>query len=206
MCELTVEEYNKLYNTNLVNDSSKELLELNQRISDINKNKVIWLTGLSGAGKSTIADELIKRLVDKNRRAYNLDGDKLRSGINQDLSFSESDRKENIRRTAEIAKLFCNADADVVVSLISPYIIDRNQAKSIIGQDRFIEVHIHCAIDECEKRDPKGLYKKFRAGEINNFTGFDSPYEKPINPNIFLDTQKFTVDECVKMILNYMLI
>jgi adenylylsulfate kinase len=202
MCELTIDEYNKMNNTDLPQDASAQLiLELQNEIRNLYSPKVIWLTGLSGAGKSTIAKALMAELEEECVFAFNLDGDKLRSGLCNDLSYSDSDRKENIRRAAEMAKLLVADEFTVIVSLISPFEEDRFNARSIIGS-KFIEVHIDCDIDECEKRDPKGLYKKYRDGLINNFTGFDSAYEKPENPDIYLNTKETSVADCVKLIFN----
>lgn len=148
------------------------------------KSVMIWLTGLSGSGKSTIANMVQNYLHEKGISVYLLDGDNLRHGINKNLSFSEEDRKENIRRTAEIGKLFVDAGVVVLAALISPFDIDRQLARSIYNSDEFIEVFIDCSLDVCENRDPKGLYKKARAGKIKQFTGIDQAYEKPANPEI----------------------
>lgn len=169
------------------------------------KGLVIWLTGLSGSGKSTIANELNKQLFDKNIYSVILDGDNTRLGINKDLSFSEADRSENIRRVAEIAKLYVENSQVVIASFISPYKKDRLIAKNIISSDDFIEVHVNCAIDECEKRDVKGLYKKARNGEISDFTGISSPYEAPKSADIEIDTELNDVSSSVTLIFNYLI-
>lgn len=169
------------------------------------KGFVIWLTGLSGSGKSTIANELNKQLFDKNIYSVILDGDNTRLGINKDLSFSEADRSENIRRVAEIAKLYVENSQVVIASFISPYKKDRLIAKNIISSDDFIEVHVNCAIDECEKRDVKGLYKKARNGEISDFTGISSPYEAPKSADIEIDTELNDVSSSVTLIFNYLI-
>lgn len=169
------------------------------------KGLVIWLTGLSGSGKSTIANELNKQLFDKNIYSVILDGDNTRLGINKDLSFSEADRSENIRRVAEIAKLYVENSQVVIASFISPYKKDRLIAKNIISSDDFIEVHVNCAIDECEKRDVKGLYKKARNGEISDFTGISSPYEAPKSADIEIDTELNDVRSSVTLIFNYLI-
>lgn len=169
------------------------------------KGFVIWLTGLSGSGKSTIANELNKQLFDKNIYSVILDGDNTRLGINKDLSFSEADRSENIRRVAEIAKLYVENSQVVIASFISPYKKDRLIAKNIISSDDFIEVHVNCAIDECEKRDVKGLYKKARNGEISDFTGISSPYEAPKSADIEIDTELNDVRSSVTLIFNYLI-
>ena len=163
----------------------------------------IWLTGLSGAGKSTIAYELEKQLILNNHVAYTLDGDNVRFGLSRDLGFSPPDRKENIRRVAEVCKLFNDAGILVVTAFISPYRTDRETAREIIGADRFIETHLATAIEVCEERDPKGLYKKARAGEIKEFTGISAPYEPPEHPALVVDTSKMSVLNSVAEILNF---
>lgn len=165
---------------------------------------VIWLTGLSGSGKSTIAAALEKFLLENGYSIKPLDGDNIRMGLNKDLGFSNQDRKENIRRISEVAKLFSDTGIITVTSFISPFDEDRLTAKNIIGGDNFIEVFIKTPLNICEIRDPKGLYKKARLGEIKNFTGIDSPYEEPKNPNIVLDTTTLTIEQCVQIIINYL--
>lgn len=161
------------------------------------KSFIVWLTGLSGSGKSTIANELSVQLQKENKLAYILDGDNVRSGLNSDLKFSDKDRKENIRRISEVAKLMSDTGVIVIVSFISPFKEDREQAKKIIGNDNFIEVYINTSLEICEERDVKGLYKKARNGEIPNFTGIDSPYEEPERPDIILEAGKFSIKQCV---------
>jgi bifunctional enzyme CysN/CysC len=162
--------------------------------------KSIWLTGLSGAGKTTIAQSLVKECEDFIR-IVGLDGDLLRTGLNADLGFSREDRSENIRRTAEVAKILNGAGINCVISLISPYAEDRDKAKKIIGAENFIEVYISTPLEICEKRDPKGLYKKARNGEILNFTGISDSYEPPLSPDLVLDTNKIDLSDCVKELL-----
>ena len=164
----------------------------------------IWLTGLSGSGKTTIAMLLEKKLIDIGNRAYVLDGDNLRFGINSDLGFSTDDRKENIRRVSEISSLMNKAGLIVITSFISPYNKDREAAKNVIGNDNFLEIFIDTPISECEKRDPKGLYKKVRSGELKNFTGIDDLYEKPKNPMIVIPTLDYQPEESVDLIMNYL--
>lgn len=163
--------------------------------------KTIWLTGLSGAGKSTLVNELEKRLFAEGRHTMVLDGDNVRMGLNKDLGFKESDRIENIRRIAEVAKLMNDAGLIVLTSFISPYMRDRRCAREAIGQDNFIEVYVATSLEECEKRDVKGLYQKARTGEIPNFSGISSPYEVPKNPEIVVDTTGQTVEESVEYLL-----
>lgn len=161
----------------------------------------LWFTGLSGAGKSTLANETEKRLFEMGKYTMLLDGDNVRMGINRDLGFTKRDRVENIRRVAETAKLMNDAGLIVLASFISPYAQDREMAKGIIGEDSFIEIYVSTPLDECEKRDVKGLYRKARKGDIPNFTGINSPYEPPENPGIVIDTTAISVEEAVQRIL-----
>lgn len=160
----------------------------------------IWMSGLSGAGKSTIANALEKRLYAMGKKTMILDGDNVRMGLNSNLGFSDEDRIENIRRIAEVAKLMNDAGLIVITAFISPYRQDRRNAKKIIGRD-FREVYVSTSIEECEKRDVKGLYKAAREGKIAYFTGISSPYEVPENPDVTIDTEKMGVEECVDQIL-----
>ena len=166
---------------------------------------VVWLTGLPASGKSTIANEL-EYVLNKQYKAhtYILDGDNIRQGLNKDLGFSKEDRAENIRRISEVAKLFVDAGLIVITAFISPYRKDRNFARSLVEEGEFIEVFVKCPVFVCEQRDPKGLYKKARAGEIKGFTGIDDPYEEPENPEIVLETDEMSVEECVEKIIGYM--
>lgn len=166
-----------------------------------NPSPIIWLTGLSGSGKSTIANELELELEKMGVKSYVLDGDNIRTGLNKDLGFSDDDRKENIRRIAEVAKLFSDSGTLTITAFISPFIQEREKAKEIIGADNFIEVYVNASLEICEKRDVKGLYKKARAGEIKNFTGIDSIYEEPIRPDLIVDSGKSTIHTCVSKIL-----
>lgn len=165
---------------------------------------VLWFTGLSGSGKSTIANALAKELYDQNIRNYVLDGDNIRNGLNRDLSFSDEDRTENIRRISEVSKLFVDNGTVVLTAFISPFIQDREKAKAIVSEEEFIEIFVACPIEECEKRDPKGLYDKARKGEIPDFTGIDSPYEEPVSPSLTIHTNEQSVTESVEVILNYL--
>lgn len=169
------------------------------------RSKVLWLTGLSGSGKSTIAQHLERKLHNGGFFAQVLDGDNIRSGINSNLSFSPEDRTENIRRISEIAKLYLESGVVTINSFISPTIAIRQMAKDIVGADDFIEVYINTPLDVCEARDVKGLYKKARKGEIKGFTGIDAPYEAPVNPDIEVKTHNMTIDESVDVIYNYLL-
>lgn len=166
----------------------------------------IWFTGLSGSGKSTIAVALEQALYNMGKLSYRLDGDNVRLGINKNLGFSEEDRKENIRRIGEVAKLFGDAGTISLSSFISPYKNDRDEVRALhaAADIAFIEVHVDCSLEEAERRDPKGLYKKARAGEIKNFTGIDDPYEAPTDPEIHLHTDQMTLEEEVQIILDYL--
>jgi len=166
----------------------------------------IWFTGLSGSGKSTIAVALERALYDLGKLSYRLDGDNVRLGINKNLGFSEQDRTENIRRIGEVAKLFGDAGVISLSSFISPYKADRDEVRHLHEQAglEFIEVFVDCSLAEAEKRDPKGLYKKARAGEIKNFTGIDDPYEAPTNPEIHLKTDEMTVEQEVQIVLDHL--
>lgn len=164
--------------------------------------RTIWLTGLSGAGKSTLASWVEQKLVAQNRLAFILDGDNVRHGLNRDLGFSPQDRHENIRRVAEVARLFNQAGLIVLVSFISPYIRDRLLAKTIIGADNFLEVHLSTDLRTCEQRDIKGLYKKARRGEIADFTGISAPYEVPEAPDLRIDTETMSIEQSGQSILN----
>ena len=161
------------------------------------KGIVLWLTGLSGSGKSTIAVEVEKRLVAIGKLCYRLDGDNLRHGLNSDLGFSADERRENIRRVAEVAALFADAGLITLVSFIAPYRDMRRFARHRIGEDRFIEVYVKASVEVCKKRDPKGLYKMAESGEIDQFTGVNAPYEIPENPDVILDTESTGLEQCV---------
>ena len=164
---------------------------------------LLWFTGLSGSGKSTIANALENTLYQKGIHTYTLDGDNVREGLNNNLSFSPEDRTENIRRIAEVANLMVDAGLVVLASFVSPYEQDRENIKKIVGANRYIEIFVNTSIEECERRDVKGLYAKARSGEIDNFTGINAPYEAPKSADIEIDTQNITIEEAVSIILNY---
>ena len=168
------------------------------------KSKLLWLTGISGSGKSTIANELEKKLFSIGIRTYILDGDNVRHGLNNDLGFSDADRVENIRRVAEVSKLMMDAGILVIASFISPFRSDRNSVRRLFSSDDFVEVFIDTPLEVAESRDPKGLYKKARAGSIPNFTGIGSPYEKPHNPEILIKTKESTIQDSVTKIIDYL--
>jgi adenylylsulfate kinase len=183
------------HNTNVTREHREKLLK--------QKSKLLWFTGLSGSGKSTVANALDKSLNKIGKLTYLLDGDNVRLGINSDLGFSIEDRKENIRRIGEIGKLFVDGGSITLASFISPLKEDREMVRKALGED-FIEVFVDCPLEECEKRDPKNLYKKARAGEIKEFTGISSPYERPENPEVTVHTDTQTIEECVDVILTYL--
>jgi adenylylsulfate kinase len=168
------------------------------------KSKVIWLTGLSGSGKSTIGQALERKLMENGHFAQMLDGDNIRSGINANLGFSLEDRQENIRRIAEVAKLYCHSGVITICTFISPTREIRQFAKDIIGPEDFIEIYVNAPLEVCEQRDVKGLYKKARKGEIKDFTGIDSPYEAPENPALELNTAEETLEASVEKLFNYL--
>jgi adenylyl-sulfate kinase len=162
---------------------------------------VVWITGLSGSGKSTISTALERRLFAAGNQVYVLDGDVLRGGLNQDLGFSPEARKENIRRAAHVAALLADAGLICIAAFISPYRSDRDLARSLVPPGRFLEVHLDVPVSVCERRDPKGLYAKARAGLIKDFTGVSAPYEAPLRPEVDLKTDRLSVDECVAAIV-----
>jgi len=169
-----------------------------------NRGVILWYTGLSGSGKSTIAIEVEKRLFELGRHTYLLDGDNVRFGLNKNLGFSPDDRTENIRRIGEVAKLFVDAGIMVATAFISPYRADRDQVRALVGAGDMLEIFIKCDVSVCEQRDPKGLYKKARAGEIPEFTGISAPYEEPRNPEIVVDSGLLSVDECAQTVVDYL--
>ncbi|NOY74780.1 MAG: adenylyl-sulfate kinase [Kiritimatiellaeota bacterium] len=187
-------------NKNLTWSESDVPRELRERKTG-QRGCVIWLTGLSGAGKSTIARELERVLIDTGRMAYVLDGDNIRLGLCSDLGFSSEDRDENIRRVGEVAALFADAGMVAIAAFISPFAKARTSAAEATPEERFFEVYLDAPLEVCERRDPKGLYKKARNGEIADFTGITSPYEAPSNPAFRIDTSKISVREAVAMIL-----
>ena len=161
----------------------------------------LWMTGLSGAGKSTLANAIEQELNKKGKHTYILDGDNLRHGLNSDLGFSETDRNENVRRAAEVAKLMVDGGLIVIVGLISPFKQERDWARNLFKDNQFKEIYISTSLKKCEERDIKGLYKKARQGKVKDFTGIDSPYEPPENPDVIIDTQDKSVSDCVQLIL-----
>ncbi len=168
------------------------------------KGVTVWLTGLSGSGKSTIAVELEHALIENGHHAYILDGDNVRHGLNKNLGFSPEDRTENIRRIGEVARLFTDSNIITITAFISPYRDDRDEARKLQSDGEFVEVFVKCPVEVCEERDTKGLYKKARAGEIKEFTGISAPYEEPDNAEITIDSSKLSVEESTRAILGYL--
>lgn len=169
------------------------------------KSLVLWFTGLSGSGKSTVAGKLEELLIEEGIHTYILDGDNIRTGLNKGLSFSAEDRSENLRRIAEVSKLFVDAGIITLSAFISPLKKDRRFIKEIIGEENFIEIFIDTPLHICEERDVKGLYKKARKGEISNFTGITAPYEKPETPDIIIKTENSNIEDCAKKVVHYLM-
>jgi len=165
---------------------------------------ILWFTGLSGAGKSTIACRLEERLFRRGIRTYVLDGDNVRTGLNRDLGFSAADREENIRRIGEVATLFVDAGMVILTAFISPYRKDRALVRNLVGVGEFVEIYVKCPLEVCEQRDTKGLYEKARQGMLKQFTGIDDSYEEPEDPEIVIETDKIDIDRCVEEILGYL--
>lgn len=178
--------------------------KVDRQVNNGHKSFILWFTGLSGSGKSTVANALAKMLFQQGIQTYVLDGDNIRQGLNQDLGFSDKERKENIRRIGEVAKLFVDSGQVVITAFISPFKEDRETVRKLVEEDEFVEVYIKCPLEICEKRDPKGLYQKARRGKIKQFTGIDAPYEPPEKPEILLDTEKYSVEECVSQIMEWL--
>jgi adenylylsulfate kinase len=168
------------------------------------KGCVIWFTGLSGSGKSTLALEVENTLYQREHLTYVLDGDNIRHGLNKNLGFSPEDREENIRRIGEVAKLFADAGVIAMTAFISPYRADRDNARDLLDEGRFVEVFVDCPLEVCETRDTKGLYKKARAGEIKEFTGISAPYEAPSHPELTVNTDSQTLEECTERVIAFL--
>jgi len=168
------------------------------------KSCILWFTGLSGSGKSTVANAVESKLLERKKHTYLLDGDNIRMGLNKGLTFSNEDRIENIRRIGEVSKLFVDAGTIVLTAFISPFQKERDVVRSLVKEDDFIEVFIDTPLEICESRDPKGLYVKARKGEISNFTGISSPYEAPLNPEIHVKTEKRSIEESAEQIITYL--
>ena len=174
--------------------------EQRQRLMN-QRPRLIWFTGLSGSGKSTLAVQLEAALHAEGFKTYLLDGDNIRSGLNKDLTFTDEGRVENIRRISEVCKLFLDAGVVLLSAFISPFQADRDQVRSIVGNENYLEVFVDAPLEVCEQRDVKGLYKKARAGEVKNFTGISSPYERPAHPDVVIATDKMSVEESLKVLM-----
>lgn len=186
--------------------SQEYYITKNNRSENLNyKPCIIWFTGLSGSGKSTLANALEKVLFNRGVKTYLLDGDNIRQGLNNDLRFSDEDRVENIRRIAEVSKLFVDAGLIVITAFISPFKKEREFARSLVDENEFIEIFVDTPLDICEQRDPKGLYKKARTGEIKNFTGISSSYERPEFAEITVNNSNGNIDKNINMIVDYIL-
>ena len=185
---------------------SRVIFSVKKQFRENQKNQrgvAIWFTGLSGAGKTTIANELDQLLIANNNHSYILDGDIFRSGLSSDLSFTKNDRKENLRRVKYVAAMFCDAGIVSLVTFISPFQEDRQKARDFLGEN-YVEVFVKASLETAEKRDPKGLYIRARKGEIRDFTGIDSPYEEPETPHLILDTEKGSANECALQVFRYL--
>lgn len=182
-----------------------EITKLDREERNGHKGVVIWMTGLSGSGKSTIATELQKNLFDRGCQVCIMDGDNIRHGLNSDLGFSPADREENIRRIGEVAKLFAEAGMIAITAFISPYRSDRDRNRALLKKGEFIEIFVKAPLRVCEERDPKGLYQKARAGVIPEFTGISAPYEEPLDPELILETDRLSVEESAQTIIDYLI-
>jgi adenylylsulfate kinase len=193
----TVKSDNVIWHETFVN-------RLDRNTLNNHKSGLIWFTGLSASGKSTIAHHVEKELFDRSIRTYVLDGDNVRHGINSNLGFSREDRRENLRRIAEFSKLFVEAGLIVLAAFISPYEKDREYIRGRFENDDYKEIYVKCSLEKCEQRDPKGLYKKARAGIIKNYTGVSTPYEEPLDPDLILDTEEIDLEKSVQEVLNFL--
>ncbi len=192
-------------------NENQNIIQHNYKVSREDRNKsfghpsfVIWFVGLSGSGKSTLANVVEQRLVEANYHTYTLDGDNVRSGLNKDLDFSDDSRKENIRRIGELSNLMVDAGLITLSAFISPFAQERDLVKSIVGKENFIEIFVDCPLEICEERDVKGLYKKARSGEIKNFTGISSPFEKPQNPDLHIQSADISIEEGADKIMAFL--
>ena len=183
---------------------SHEITKEDRRSLNEHRSLVLWFTWLPSSGKSTLANEVEKRLISTGIRTYILDGDNVRTGLCKDLGFSEEDRAENIRRIGEVSKLFVDAGCIVLSAFVSPYRRDRDAVRALVDDGEFVEVFVKCPVEVCEGRDVKGLYKKAREGVIKGFTGIDDPYEEPLSPEILIETDKISLDEGVEHIMGYL--
>ncbi|MFJ7649065.1 adenylyl-sulfate kinase [Lysinibacillus sp. NPDC097279] len=175
-----------------------------RRTQNNHQSFILWFTGLSASGKSSVANALARALFERGNQAFVLDGDNVRHGLNNDLGFDEGSRKENIRRIGEVAKLFVESGQIVLTAFISPYREDRQVVRKLVEEGEFLEVYVRCSVETCEQRDPKGLYKKARNAEITNFTGISAPYEEPEHPEFILDTERYSIEECVELLTTFL--
>lgn len=189
--------------TNITWHETKIKKEDRRRLNG-HSSAVLWFTGLSGAGKSTLSVAVEQELHGRGIRTYILDGDNIRHGLNKNLGFSPEDRKENIRRIGEVSKLFVDAGVMVLTAFISPYRADRDMVRELVEDNEFVEIYVNCPLEACEQRDPKGLYKKARNGEIQNFTGIDAPYEAPEHPELVVETDKQPLEQSVGQVIRFL--
>ncbi|AEP00340.1 MAG: adenylyl-sulfate kinase [Heyndrickxia faecalis] len=189
--------------TNITWHETKIKKEDRRRLNG-HSSAVLWFTGLSGAGKSTLSVAVEQELHRRGIRTYILDGDNIRHGLNKNLGFSPEDRKENIRRIGEVSKLFVDAGVMVLTAFISPYRADRDMVRELVEDNEFVEIYVNCPLEACEQRDPKGLYKKARNGEIQNFTGIDAPYEAPEHPELVVETDKQPLEQSVGQVIRFL--
>ncbi len=182
----------------------RRLTKSDYRQRNGHSSMVLWFTGLSGSGKSTLAHRVEEVLFNKGWYTYILDGDNVRHGLNGDLGFSENDRRENIRRIGEVAKLFVDGGVVVLAAFISPYREDRDRVRALFEEGEFVEIYVECDLKTCERRDPKGLYRKARAGELPDFTGIDSPYEEPLNPELVIGTGWLDITDSVNRVVDFL--
>ncbi|MFJ7668439.1 adenylyl-sulfate kinase [Lysinibacillus sp. NPDC097195] len=175
-----------------------------RRTQNKHQSFIVWFTGLSASGKSSVANALARKLFERQNQVFVLDGDNVRHGLNNDLGFDETSRKENIRRIGEVSKLFVESGQIVLTAFISPYREDRQVVRQLVEEGEFLEVYVSCSVDTCEQRDPKGLYKKARNAEIANFTGISAPYEEPEHPEFILDTERYSIEECVEQLITFL--
>lgn len=175
-----------------------------RRMQNNHHSFILWFTGLSASGKSSVANAFARTLFERGNQAFVLDGDNVRHGLNNDLGFDEGSRKENIRRIGEVSKLFVESGQIVLTAFISPYRQDRQVVRQLVEEGEFLEVYVRCSVETCEQRDPKGLYKKARNAEIANFTGISAPYEEPEHPEFILDTELYSIEECVEQLTTFL--
>lgn len=194
---------NKKDNNNVVWHKATVTRDRRQKLNG-HRSVNLWFTGLSGSGKSTLAHAVEERLHQTGCRVFVFDGDNVRHGLCFDLGFSQEERFENIRRIAEMVKLFLESGLIAITAFISPFLVDRQKVRNIIGEENFIEIYCRCPLEVCEQRDIKGFYRRARAGEIQNYTGISSPYEEPVNPDLELDTAEQSLDKCVETVLEFL--